>query len=514
MLNQIVIAGGGTSGWMAAIAISARFPDKTITVVDPSKLSPIGVGESVSGVVLQFVADPRNGLSLSQFFQETDATLKLGIRFEGWLGSGKDYLAAIDLPNYFFRHHYAEDIEAFYALATRDGIPLGEYLIHGRLISEGKTDYYRKPDGSISGDMAQASCHFDALKFAAWLKREAVSRSNVIHFDDSIDHFERNAESGLVEAVITEAGRKVEGHFFLDCTGFRRRLLGESFDPRWIDYSAYLKTDRAVVAFTPREQKKVPVCTTAKAMPHGWKWEIPVGERLGHGYVYSSCYASDEQAIAELRASGIDPGENPRIIPFEAGKFENQWIGNVCAIGMAGGFLEPLESTTVHIINAQIQSLVELFLPYASETESLSPLARKYNALMDLMYEDLVDFVSFHYQGGRTDTDFWRDYQKPESITSENQMRMEKWKYSYPVREDFIGIATQRFVLHTGMAIWMPMLCGMKQLNPRAASVLLDATSHPDFAKRNQDSYIKARDYLCAHAVSQEEAIQYLRKDS
>lgn len=511
-MKHIVIVGGGTAGWMAAIMLSRRFPDKRITVVDPAAIEAIGVGESVTGVVQQFVADPLHGLSKSDLFRRADATLKMGIWFKDWFGADTEYLAPIDAPTAHFQHGYDVVAEEFYAMATADGLRLGDVQINARLMRTNRTDYFRE-DGSISDRFARSSCHFDALKFAEWLKEVSQKCENVTHVDDIMQSFEQNSETGHVTRILTESGRAIEGDFFLDCTGFHRRLLQRAYAVEWIDFSRYIKVDSAILAFSRHaEDRELPVYTLAQALPHGWMWQIPTQSRLGQGYVFSSKYVSEEQAIDEFRGAGVDVGESPRILRFRPGKLASQWVNNVCAIGLAGGFIEPLESTTIHGMYVQTKLLADLLLPFYTPDASAA-LSQQYNYFIDVMYRDYVDFVSFHYHSGRCDTEFWRDYQKEVSITDANRTRMEKWAHVYPMREDFSSEFTRRVGHTTGILIWMPMLCGMGYLQPAHARRVLQISRHFEWARENVARYLSVHNLLAEFGIRHQEAIRYLRGD-
>jgi hypothetical protein len=186
------------------------------------------------------------------------------------------------------------------------------------------------------------------------------------------------------------------------------------------------------------------------------------------------------------------------------------WQGNVCAIGIAGGFLEPLEATTIHITYVQIKALTELFMPHYTPAAA-APLAQHYNRMIDQMYNDFVDFVSFHYHTGRDDTQFWADYQQESSMTDANRARRDKWRHAYPVREDFPGVLSHRFFLTTGVLVWMPMLCGMGLLDRQTARQWLNASPYLSQARGNAQRYTAARDLIAQTAVSQRDAIAYLQ---
>lgn len=510
-MNHLVIVGGGTAGWMAAIAFSSRFPEKQITVIDADAIGAIGVGESVTGVVLQFVQDPRHGLSLGEFFRRCDATFKAGIWYRDWQGIGTEYLSPIDVPPEHFPYYYGTNAEEFYAAAAADGARLADVHLYGHLMRLGKTDHARQPNGTINIKQAQVSCHFDALKFAAWLREKATQRPNVRHINDVVQSFTRLPDSGRIRAVVTSQQPEIEGDFFLDCSGFHRLLLAKAFDPPWKSYRDVVRVDAAIPCFQDYQPGQAPpTYTLASALPHGWLWQIPTQSRLGRGYLFASRYIEVEQAIAEMRQAGVDPGDNPRVLRFNPGRFERQWIENVCAIGLSGGFIEPLESSTIHGMFVQITLLSDLYLPYLT-SESMPVFAQQYNRLIAEAYEDYLDFITFHYLTGRADSEFWRDYQQPSSMTSRNAERWEKWKHAFPTREDFAPTFTQRAGHTTGLAIWAPMLCGLGVFNREAARHVVRSSAHYALLQQNIGRYLQFRNQTLATATTQLEAIQHLR---
>ncbi len=510
-MKRIVIAGGGTAGWMAAIAIASRFPEKEVTVIDPKSVGPIGVDESVTGVVLEFVGDPIHRLSRGEFVRRCDVTFKTGIWFKDWHGPGTEYLGPIDTPSQYFKHRYATQTEDFYAFAAAEGSSLGEVQIYSNLMRTNRTDYLRNADGSVNGQMASSSCHFDALKFAAWLSETASRRHNIRHLDDSIESFEQEAVSGHVLKVRTKEGREVEGDFFLDCTGFHRLLFAKVYQPRWKSYADYIRVDSAIPRFVDYSPGEViPTYTQATAMPHGWMWQIPTQSRFGKGYIFSSRYVSDEQALAEFRAAGVDAGESPRILRFAPGRFERLWEGNVCTIGLSGVFSEPLEASTIHGLSVQIRLLTDLILPFLTR-EAMQPMADQYNKLLTVAYDDYVDFISLHYHTGRADTEFWRDYQRPEAVTPANQARLEKWRHAFPCREDFTPTYTQLAGLTTGLVIWAPMLSGFSLFRKDHAQRHLEVCRHRAELKGNLERYVQVRNQVAATALTHAESIEYCR---
>jgi hypothetical protein len=511
MLDHIVIVGGGTAGWMAGIAIASRFPQKRVTVVDPAGIPPLGVGESVTGVVLAFVNDPVHRLSKGEFFRRCDVTFKMGIYYKGWRGPGDEYLSPIDNPPDYLKYYYNNSIEDFYASMTADGQRVGESVLYGKLMRAVHTDHLRAPDGSVDGRRALGSSQFDSLKFAAWLKETATGRENIRWVDGVVESFDQDPVSGHVTRVKTKDGQAIDGDFFLDCSGFHRLLFAKAYKPGWISYREHIRVDSAIPIFPEHpEGKAIPCYTVAQAMPHGWLWTIPTQSRLGRGYVFGSRYADVPQAVADMRAAGIDPGDNPRVIRFDPGRFDQLWIGNVCTVGLSGGFIEPLESSTIHGMFNQVSLLVELYLPHCTR-DNLAALAPQYNRLVSAAYEDYMDFISFHYHAGRTDTEFWRDCQKPSSITPANQYRIEKWKHAYPVAEDFPPSHTQRVGLTLNLVAWAPALCGLGHLRQDLARRQLDLCRQPKLLQENLQRYVALRNTIVAASVPHAEAIAYSR---
>ncbi len=509
MIENIVIVGGGTAGWMAALAFASRFPKMSITVVDPKGIAPIGVGESVTGVVMSYVTDPIHRLSMGEFFRRCDVTFKAGIWYENWQGVGTNYLTPIDNPPDYFAHSYATSTEDFFASAAADGVKLGDAQLYARLMKARRTDHFRNPDGSVNVEFGRASCHFDSLKFAAWIQEKAVLYPNIHHIDDIIDSFEQNPDDGSLTKIRTRTGREIEGELFFDCTGFHRQLLAKAYRPKWIDYSDVIRVDSAIPFFQPfPEGEEIPSYTKATAMKNGWMWQIPTQSRFGRGYLFSSRYTDVPSVIAELRSIGLEPGDNPRVIRFISGRFEKQWIKNVCSIGLSGGFIEPLESATIHGMYVQVQLLAELLLPYCTR-ESMPSLAEKYNHLIAHAYQDYLDFISFHYHAGRDDTEFWRDCQRPTSMTEANRARRESWGHAFPTREDFAAIETLRVAHLTSFVVWAPMLDALGYLQKAHAQEHLRLSRHGGQLRENLTRYMEIRNRITASALSHSEAIRY-----
>jgi tryptophan halogenase len=510
-MNKIVVVGGGTAGWVSAISIACRFPDKRIVVVDPKVIGPIGVGESVTGVVTAFITDPLHRLNIGEFFRRCDVTFKAGIWYKDWHGVGTDYLSPIDIPSEYFEHRYPACSEEFYAAMTVERARLGDVQLYSNLMRTNRTDHFKDAVGRVNEKAAKVSVHFDALKFAAWLQEISPRYPNIEHIDDVVESFAQDPDSGFVTQIRTKSGREVPGDFFIDCTGFHRLLLAKAYAPKWISYADKIKVDSAIPCFLPYAPNEEPTnYTLAAAMPNGWMFRIPTQTRYGYGHLFSSRYTDVKEAVAHMRAVGVDPGDNPRVLRFEPGRTEKQWMGNVCAIGLSAGFIEPLEATTIHGIYVQLRLLTELFLPYCTR-ESMPVLSEQYSRLVSMAYDDYLDFISMHYHAGRTDTEFWRDCQKPEALTATNRERLEKWRFAFPMREDFSGIVTQRTGHLTGLPLWAPMICGLEFFRQEPALCVLRMSQHPLECQQNITRYLQVRNRITSSALTHVEAIEYMR---
>jgi tryptophan halogenase len=396
---EIVIAGGGTAGWMAAATMS-RFlgPAGRITLVESEAIGTVGVGEATIPQIHLFVGGL--GLHEADIVRETRATYKLGIEFDGWLGEGHCYMHAFGMVG------RAAGIIPFRQLwhrARAEGIAedFGHYYFNEVAARMGRMAI---PDGPRNPHLGLVHAyHFDASLFAAMLRRFAEERG-VTRVEGKIDDVERDGENGDITALLLDGGRRVEGRLFIDCTGFRSLLLGQTLGVGFRDWSHWLPCDRAMAVPTGPGAEMRPY-TQSIARTAGWQWRIPLQHRTGNGHVYCSAFTSDDEAastlLANLESEALD---EPRPLRFTAGQREQTWSHNCVALGLAAGFMEPLESTSIHLIQTSIARLLT-FLPEASA----GPGARdKFNRQTATEWEQIRDFLVLHYKAnGRIGEPFW-----------------------------------------------------------------------------------------------------------
>jgi len=402
-LRKIVIVGGGTAGWMTAAALGRFLKDghTQVTLVESEAIGTVGVGESTIPQIKIF--NRMLGLDENEFVRRTKATFKLAIDFVDWKEIGHRY------------HHpfgpYGLDMEgvSFHAYWLRlkamgEAAPLDEYSLQCLASAQGRFMRANGQRNSPLGTIDHAY-HIDAGLYAQFLRGYAEDRG-VRRQEGRIVEVHQRAEDSFIEAVTLEGGERVEGDLFIDCSGFRGLLIEETLKTGFEDWSRWLLNDRAVAVPCELAGSRQPV-TRATARPAGWQWRIPLQHRLGNGYAYSSHHVSDDEATADLLAH-LDgaPLRDPFTLRFTAGRRKKSWNKNVVAIGLSAGFMEPLESQSIHLIQVGISRLLAMFPDRRFETPDIN----RYNRVMRFEYETIRDFLILHFHATqRRDTPYW-DY--------------------------------------------------------------------------------------------------------
>ena len=438
--RSILIVGGGTAGWMTAAYLAKYFnladnPNLEITLLESPEIGPIGVGEGAFPTIrstLQFL-----GIDETQFIRGASATFKQGIRFDDWLSA----------PEGGRTHSYFHPFEApFYTEGTslvpywllqdeRTRPPFAEAVTIQNRVASAQRGPKRQGEGEYTGPLNYAY-HFDAGQLGRVLAERAI-QLGVRHIRDML-HSATLRPDSTIERVITREHGALEADLFIDCSGFRAELIGRALGSPFKSARRYLFTDRAVACKLPYDRPDAPLesFTIAAAHQAGWTWDIGLAESRGIGTVYSSAHMSDDEALEVLRAYAGDriDGAEPRLLPFEPGYREQQWMGNTVAVGLSGGFLEPLESTGVVLIEAAIAMIAELF-PHNGPIDAP---AQRFNQLMAARYENIINFLKLHYCLSRREEPFWRDNVDPDSIPDRLRELLDQWRYRPPNRYDFI----------------------------------------------------------------------------
>ena len=421
VMRNFVIAGGGTAGWMTAAALSRLCEAGTasVTLVESDAIGTVGVGEATIPPIVGF--NQLIGLNETDFIREAKGTFKLGIEFDGWRKPGHRYMHPFGT--------YGRDIEAikFYQLWLRlrakHAIPeIGQFSLSEQAAYSNRFSHPNGDPRSVLSSLAYAY-HFDAGLYAQSLRRLS-ERRGVRRIEGRIDHVEQCSETGRIKSLNLEGERQVEGDFFIDCTGFRSLLIGQTLDVPFEDWSHWLPCNRAVtVASDP--MSPLPSYTQSVAKEAGWRWRIPLQHRTGNGYVYCSDYLDSEAAEAQLLSDiGGAPLGDPKHLTFTTGRRAKFYEKNCCAIGLSSGFLEPLESTSIHLIQTGISKLVAL-LP----DQSLPSVeADTYNRLAALQFDQVRDFLILHYIANeRIGEPFW-DRMREMDIPDTLKQRLDLFK--------------------------------------------------------------------------------------
>jgi tryptophan halogenase len=399
-VRKVVILGGGTAGWMAAALIARVLGGRVaVELVESEEIGIVGVGEATIPPIRTLNAVL--GIDEAEFLRETRATIKLAIRFENWREEGSAYYHTFGTAG---RNTAFAAFHHFWTRARKLGLP-GSYWDFDLNYLCAQAGKFAPTEGNDPIWDLPYAFHFDAALYGRFLRRYAEQRG-VIRTEGMVADVQRMAGVGNVSALVLRDGRVVHGDLFIDCSGSRGVLIQQHLGTGYEDWSHWLPCDRAVAVPSERFAQTLPF-TRAIAHGAGWQWRIPLQHRNGNGLVYSSRHLSDDAAAALLMANleSRALGE-PRLITFRTGRALRQWNRNVVAVGLASGFLEPLESTSIHLIQSAIVRLLHLF-PHHGITDEL---VAEYNRQSRIEMELIRDFIILHYHvNNRHDTAMWRD---------------------------------------------------------------------------------------------------------
>ncbi|MCW0369086.1 MULTISPECIES: tryptophan halogenase family protein [Xanthomonas] len=468
-LRNLVIVGGGTAGWMAAAALARVLgPDYRITLIESEQIGIVGVGEATVPHIKAF--NNLLGINEAEFVRHTQGSFKLGIEFADWQRPGTSYvhgfgteighpLGLLPFQQYWFKQ----------ALAGK-ARPLGAYTLNTVAAKRDRfmTSATDVPPNSPLANIAYAY-HFDAALYAGFLRRYAEQRG-VTRREGIVEEVQLHPESGDVLSVRLASGEAIAGDLFIDCSGFRGLLIEQALHTGYHDFSHWLPCDRALAVPCAKVGPPTPY-TRATARAAGWQWRIPLQHRTGNGYVYCSAHISDDEAAATLLANLDGPAlADPRPLRFVTGRRKQVWNRNVIALGLASGFMEPLESTSIHLVQSGISKLLELF-----PREGISPvLVRRYNERIAFEFDRIRDFLLLHYHATeRDDSAFWR-HCRSMPITPELQETLDLFRDSgrfYRNGEEMFAEIS-----------WVQVMVGQGIL-PRAYHPLVDQVPQADLER-------------------------------
>jgi len=404
-IRKLIIVGGGTAGWMAAAAcarVLSALPDLEIILIESDAIGTVGVGEATIPQITLFNA--LLGIEEADFVRATNATYKLGIEFVDWTRLGHRYVHpfgfyGIDMGGIEFHHHWLK------SRTLGDDHGLGDYSLGVAAGLAGRFTHPRPEQPNSPLSRISYAFQFDAGLYAGYL-RGLAEANGVRRVEGRIIDVAQDGESGFVDAVVLESGERIDGDLFLDCSGFRGLLIEGAMQAGFEDWTHWLPCDRAIAVPCESNGDQRPL-TRSTARTAGWQWRIPLQHRTGNGYVYSSAHISDDEAAATLLRNLEGRALNdPRPLRFTTGRRKKIWNRNVVALGLSSGFMEPLESTSIYLIQSGISKLLNLF-PRDGISEVL---VDRYNEQLAFEFDRIRDFLVLHYHAtARDDTPFWND---------------------------------------------------------------------------------------------------------
>ena len=451
-IENVVIVGGGTAGWLSAAFLAARRPDLSITLVEAPDIPTIGVGEGTWPTMRDTLRTI--GIAETEFLTACDASFKQGSRFDGWLtgAAGESYLHPFTPPapgdsRALLAAWQASEAERDFAAAVTPQATACERDLAPR--QRAMPDYA----GALN-----YGYHLDAGKFAQLLQRHATTRLGVRHVSDHMVDVVIDEDGCVAEIQLREAG-PLKGDFFLDCTGMAALLAGEKLDGGWVDRSDVSFNDRALAVQVPT-LPGAPIASQTIGTAHaaGWLWDIALPKRRGIGCVYSSRFLTDDEAETVLRTYVADKVEgadldalSPRKLAFRTGHRERFWQGNCVAIGLSAGFIEPLEASAIVLIELSLKAIADNF---PASRAALPAHADRFNALFRYRWDRIVDFLKLHYVLSRRQEPYWQAQRAPESIPASLAQQLVLWRdqppsqWDFPQADEIFSAHSQAFVLY------------------------------------------------------------------
>lgn len=440
-MKEVLILGGGTAGWIAACLMAHHWREHaTVTVVESPDIGIIGVGEGSTPQLKAFF--DRLGITEAEWMPACNATYKSGIRFHGWSERPGH-------ESYF--HPFVTELDVH---------TLGQFQFHTRARRTGR-DVHAHPDRFFLSETIarQRLCpvpadnfpfrvgygyHFDAVLVGQFLRKHAVEQLGVTHLERTVERVDTGG-SRSIAAIHCTNGEALTADLFVDASGFRGLLIQQALQEPFLPFAENLFNDRAVAMPTPREDDTLSCETQATALSAGWAWKIPLTNRYGNGYVYSSRYLTPEAAEAELRAHiGVDDSVEARHLTMKVGRVANSLVGNCLAVGLSQGFIEPLEATALHIVQATVEGFI------AAQDAGTEDAKSAFNAAINARYDGIRDYIVCHYRANRrTDTAYWRDAAAVQTLSDNLKAVMTAW---------FTGADLEAEIARLGIGGYYPSL--------------------------------------------------------
>lgn len=507
MKKNIVIVGGGAAGWLTALMAKKSYPDSNITLVESKDIGILGAGEGSVPLLPDFLKHLE--IPISDLVKNCDATIKNAIKFTNWNNDNAFYYHSFGAKDQglvgpktipyrylsnnpmhvasLFLSNSIKAIDSIEKISEQNKVP---FVFKEKQNGDPILNYF---------DVGNVSVHFNAIKFANRLKQIGIDRGIEL-IEGTIKDISLDNEQNI-KFLKLESNEEVACDFVFDCSGFSRLIIGKVFQSKWKSYKSFLPSDSAIPFFINMTDK-IPAYTEAIAMKYGWIWKIPLQDRFGCGYVYDSSLISEEDAIKEIEEFlGYVP-EYPRkekgSFKFDAGSYEEPWINNCIAIGLAANFIEPLEATSLWVSVIQIKRIFE---NPANIFINSDLLRKEFNEYIMSMNDEISCFVYFHYMSLRKDTDFWKKFSY-ENAPDKLKERIDLWNYRLPTSYD-----SQFFMPHSWLSVGSPQ--GL--VNNSVAKEYIESSQE---YKKGVDSYnylINYQKYRALECIDHREFLESLK---
>jgi len=507
MNKNIVVVGGGTAGWLTALMAKKSYPKLNITVIESEEIGILGAGEGSVPTLVQFFRHLE--IPIPDLVKNCDATIKNGIKFTNWNNDNKFYyhgflpidsgLGAQAVPLRFLStspiqatslhlNNSLKEIDFSEKISEQNKVP---FIFKKALGKKPMQDY---------DNISTFSIHFNATKLANRLKEIGIERGIKV-IDGVIKEVVLDKEE-YVKSLILESKEEIVCDFVFDCSGFHRLIIGKVFKSKWKSYSDLLPCDSAIPFFTEMTEE-IPPYTEAIAMKYGWMWKIPLQNRFGCGYVYDSSLISEADAIKEIEDllgyTPIYPRKDKGGFKFSAGSYEQTWINNCVAIGLAGNFVEPLEATSIWVSMA---GLIHIFRNTNWILSNSVPVRDEFNKKIVSMNNEIVDFLYFHYLSMRKDTEFWKKFSY-ENAPEKVKEKINLWQYRMPDNQDNGN--------HWTYDNWLIVGSAQEQINKTFATEYLENSEEYKVGLDVYENFIKYQEYQLSKCMDHKKFLEALK---
>ena len=507
MTKNIVVVGGGSAGWLTALAAKKRYPKLNVTVIESKDIGILGAGEGSTPYLPAFLESL--DITFEDLVKNCDATIKNGIRFTNW-----------NNQNDFYYHGFAFTDQALGTEALSSGfLSTSPILVSSIELNNGikEVDFTeilsenskvpmileKNKKGSTLSDykkIGYTSFHFNATKLAQRFKEIGLERGIEV-FENTITNVHLDQNNNVVSLDL-DSGSNITCDFVFDCSGFHRLIIGKTFNSKWKSYKEFLPTDSAIPFFLDMTDK-IPPYTEAIAMKYGWMWKIPLQNRFGCGYVYDSSLISEEEAVKEVEEFlGFVP-HYPRKdkggFSFSPGSFEEPWQNNVVAVGLAANFVEPLEATSLWV---SMVELTEIFSAPDFLINNCPEIRAEFNKIVVNMNDDILNFIYFHYMSLRKDTSFWEKFSY-ENAPDELKKKLDIWQKRMPSKADNGN--------HWKSKSWFLVGSAQDKINKDLAKKYVELSDEYKNGIHSYEHYKRYRDYKVSECVDHREFLEGLK---